>query len=403
MTKPRICVLVRKQSMGGARVVDAVVRAWLDAGYRVAMMGNPWDRPPAEPEGFEFRSFPDWFGMRSRANRSNRALLASERSGTADRCPTLSALAARAVRKLYPWVERADLRLVKRWTSKDCVLLFDPWLFDVSPYNVAVPSVGMVMDLGWRKYPGNFREPASVYDAKFESAAGRFTKLCPISDCTAREVAEAFPSLAGNLKTVPHGAVVRSTCPPPDGPPTIFYPASMLWHKRHALLIEAFGLLRRTRRDAVLRLTGDLTDRVQIGNDVGGPIGAASQALARLSPEDAAAVERRGRIPWADVETSYREATVVAIPSAAEGFGLPFLEALEWDRPVVASDIPPFREQAERYDARKVVWVDSDDPQTWSEALAEAIRPGRWQSVPAANLAAWTWGHAAQAYLDAVV
>jgi len=44
------------------------------------------------------------------------------------------------------------------------------------------------------------------------------------------------------------------------------------------------------------------------------------------------------------VKTLYSEAGAFAFPSLDEGFGLPLLEAASVNCPIVASDIPPFRE-----------------------------------------------------------
>lgn len=45
----------------------------------------------------------------------------------------------------------------------------------------------------------------------------------------------------------------------------------------------------------------------------------------------------------------YREAGALVIPSHIEGFGLPLVEGAHWGRPVIASDIPVFREIGEDF------------------------------------------------------
>lgn len=65
--------------------------------------------------------------------------------------------------------------------------------------------------------------------------------------------------------------------------------------------------------------------------------------------------EYRQRLHWYDdvddasLAWAYAQATAVIFPSVAEGFGLPLVEALAQGTPVIASDIPAFREIANEH------------------------------------------------------
>ena len=63
-------------------------------------------------------------------------------------------------------------------------------------------------------------------------------------------------------------------------------------------------------------------------------------------------------------------ATVLVLPTIAEGFGLPVLEAIALGTPVVASDIPAIRSWAE--DA--VFYAPPDRPRDWIEPIESAAR-----------------------------
>ena len=63
----------------------------------------------------------------------------------------------------------------------------------------------------------------------------------------------------------------------------------------------------------------------------------------------------------------YRHALAVACPSLYEGFGLPLAEAMAVGTPVVASDIPVFREVA----GDAAVFLPVDDVEAWKLALIE--------------------------------
>jgi glycosyltransferase involved in cell wall biosynthesis len=53
-----------------------------------------------------------------------------------------------------------------------------------------------------------------------------------------------------------------------------------------------------------------------------------------------------GRLGDEDLAVAYARASVVLVPSRAEGFGLPVLEAMTCGTPVVTSDAPALREVA---------------------------------------------------------
>jgi glycosyltransferase-like protein len=90
-------------------------------------------------------------------------------------------------------------------------------------------------------------------------------------------------------------------------------------------------------------------------------------ALARLPPATRAAVSELGVVPDPDVPSIMRVASVLALPSLQEGFGLAALEALAAGLPAVVSGAPPFTEYL---DASCAVLVD---PQA-EDAIASGLR-----------------------------
>ncbi len=58
-------------------------------------------------------------------------------------------------------------------------------------------------------------------------------------------------------------------------------------------------------------------------------------------------------------------ATALLMPSLAEGYGLPIVEALSIGTPVLASDIPVFREASQG----RGTYLPLGMPQAWSEAI----------------------------------
>lgn len=84
-----------------------------------------------------------------------------------------------------------------------------------------------------------------------------------------------------------------------------------------------------------------------------------------------------------EVEDALRRATVVAMPSRRESFGLVAAEAAAAGRAVVASDLPPLREIVD--DGVTGRLVGADDVEGWAVALVEALSD---------RAHATTWGEA---------
>lgn len=69
----------------------------------------------------------------------------------------------------------------------------------------------------------------------------------------------------------------------------------------------------------------------------------------------------------ATLACAYRHARAVIFASIAEGFGLPVVEALQYGKPVFASDIPVHRETGEHYCA----YFNPDDPGTLADMIVD--------------------------------
>jgi len=141
----------------------------------------------------------------------------------------------------------------------------------------------------------------------------------------------------------------------PDGP-FLLYPAITYPHKNHLVLLEAFARLAGTARDARLVLTGGASsteDEVRTRID---ELGLGDRVV------------RTGRVGAGQLESLYAAATGVVVPSRYEGFGLPVLEAMLRDRPVVAARAGSLPEVARPEDL-----VDPDDVTGWTAAMQSVL------------------------------
>ncbi len=97
------------------------------------------------------------------------------------------------------------------------------------------------------------------------------------------------------------------------------------------------------------------------------------EAQQQLAPVERLGLERRvvrlGYVPEQQLPGLYAAAAAVVYPSRYEGFGLPIVEGLAAGVPVVASDLPVFREVG----GEEVLLFDPADPASIASALERAI------------------------------
>jgi glycosyltransferase involved in cell wall biosynthesis len=100
----------------------------------------------------------------------------------------------------------------------------------------------------------------------------------------------------------------------------------------------------------------------------------------------------------ADYHDLLRRATALVTASRDEGFGIPLVEAMGLGTPVVASDIPVFREVG----ADAVAYVPPDDVAGFVRAVRELDDPDVWESRSAASrerAAHYSWESSARILL----
>ncbi len=115
-----------------------------------------------------------------------------------------------------------------------------------------------------------------------------------------------------------------------SGIQAVVHVGSCIPRKRIDILIETFAMVRETNsRARLIKIGGSFTEdhRRRI----------ASHGLEPF-------IEHRQGLSRGELADVYRSAAVVLVPSEAEGFGLPVIEALACGAPVIASDIPVLRE-----------------------------------------------------------
>ncbi len=116
-------------------------------------------------------------------------------------------------------------------------------------------------------------------------------------------------------------------------------------------------------------------------------ITAARRAELELLVAGAAQVVFHDGVSDAEYEDFLANATALVTLSKAEGYGLPIIEAMAAGTPVIASDIPIFREVGDT----AALFVDPDDPVAVARAVRSLDAPDRWAAASADGM-----GRAAQ-------
>jgi glycosyltransferase involved in cell wall biosynthesis len=115
--------------------------------------------------------------------------------------------------------------------------------------------------------------------------------------------------------------------------------------------------------------------------------------LPELGLEPGRDIALLGTVPDAELPSWYAAADVFAFPSTKEGWGLAVLEAMSAGLPVVASDLPVFREYLTP--GRDALLVPVDRPAALAQALTSVIGDpelaGRLREAGRIVAARFTW------------
>jgi glycosyltransferase involved in cell wall biosynthesis len=213
----------------------------------------------------------------------------------------------------------------------------------------------------------------------------RRAALVTCDSLATREALVAHGLRTAGLEVVPLG-VDAAFRPVPDkglaGPdPILLHVGSTIARKRVDVLLRVFARVREAEpRAQLLRVGGAFTSaQERLCRELG--LLRAITVLPRLDRDDLAAV--------------YRRATLVLVPSEAEGFGLPVVEAMACGTPVVASDLAALREVG----GAAAAYVPVGDVDAWVAAVGALLAsrtaaPQRWEErrrAAVAQAGRFTW------------
>jgi glycosyltransferase involved in cell wall biosynthesis len=234
-------------------------------------------------------------------------------------------------------------------------------------------TVTTLHDVGFRRFPGLYeRSVRRRLERVTSRAVKKASQILTVSEFSKRELVDLYDVNPERI-TVTHLAVDREMFRPVDdelvrrvmerhditGP--YFLSVGRLEKKKNiTTLIRAFEQFKKNRG------YGDEVSLVLAGTP-GFGFSEIKQTLENSRARDC--VHLTGYLPTDEIVALMTGALAYVFPSKYEGFGLPNLEAMACDTPLITADIPPHREVVEEAG----VFVSPNDPAGWAMAMRRIL------------------------------
>lgn len=294
----------------------------------------------------------------------------------------------------------SELTFLGGWASRNCDALLSPAL--TAPWATRAANVVVMADVTWLLFPDlgdGAGATLRLWRTVVPPVARRADRVIALTEVGASELVAHFGLARGRIDVIGLGFdQLEEVQPTPErelrdrlglgSGQVILNVAAKKAHKNQVALVEAVALLVEKGRDVTLVLPGARTPYEERIRD----------RARSLGIEDRVALP--GFVSDADLEGLYALSACLAFPSLNEGFGLPLLEAMARDLPVVCSRASVMPEVVG--DAAEL--VDPNSPESIAagidsvtdapERAAALVRAGRlrasgftWDSVAEQTLA----------------
>jgi glycosyltransferase involved in cell wall biosynthesis len=224
------------------------------------------------------------------------------------------------------------------------------------PWWCPCPMVVTMHDLAWERVPEAFPDGFRRYARAFAlRSVRRAVRVIAVSESTAQDLRELYRVPHERLRVVPNG-VEPDTRPPREREPFVLSVGVLEERKRIAELAAGHAAYYASApaEPPPCRLVV-----------VGGSGGDEERVRAAAGP----GCEIRGYVRREEVMDLYRRATLLAYPSAYEGFGLPVAEAMAHGCPVLCARNSALVEVG----GRSAIFLDDVTPEGIATALTELL------------------------------
>jgi glycosyltransferase involved in cell wall biosynthesis len=232
--------------------------------------------------------------------------------------------------------------------SRGVDLLFCPFS-SLTRAEPGIPAVSVIHDLQHKEYPQFFTpQEIEIRDSFFADVCRKADAVICVSEYTRQSLLRHLQVSPEKTFTVHNCIHARLSKQEPgkiiehsaslgiDRRPYMFYPANFWPHKNHRLLITAYGmyLSRNPDRRLDLVFTGAL-DKTQ--RDL-------KDQVDRMGLQEQ--VHFLGYLPDNQLTAVWQGCSFLIFPSLYEGFGIPVLEAMQFGKPVLCSNVTSLPEVA---------------------------------------------------------
>ena len=258
----------------------------------------------------------------------------------------------------------SDIPLKKIIGKYHLDLWFCP-LLSLEPRPVKIPSLITIPDIQHEYYPEYFSDKELFSRKQYTKPSLEMTtEIITISNFSKKCFVEKFGLDPEKIHVIPLSADDRFSKPPDNVNSLItkynlpaeyfLYPANGWPHKNHLALIMGFSLYRKsfnTQKHLVLTGNG-LQDAVAITN-----------LISECNIQEY--VHILGYVEPEDLPGLYKNAKALVFPSLFEGFGIPLLEAMAMECPIIASSVTSIPEVA----GDAAYYFDPEKPQSICDAM----------------------------------